>query len=163
MPRSQQGCPNPSHRRNPANNSIANLAIVSLDCHSRVTGRRGLGRSYTPEEVRKYKAGWERYIRAIRQVRRPLVKRGNKELLSQIDVMVCEIIALNPKNVERAQELLDLLHEIHFYAGRSEITQNILRAYPKTPLCPFRGPGRVRDSMPYISSVRRSRVSRQRA
>lgn len=112
---------------NPANNSIGNLAVVSLDCHSRVTGRRGLGRSYTPEEVRKYKAGWERYVLALRRVRRPQVRRGNKELLSQIDVIVCEIIALNPKNVERAQELLDLLYEIHFYAGRPEITQNILK------------------------------------
>lgn len=38
-----------------------------------------------------------------------------------------------------------------------------LRAYPKTRCAPFRGPGRVRDSMPYTSSVRCSRVSRQRA
>ena len=42
-----------------ANNTFANLAVLSLDCHSLVTGNEGLGRRYTAGEVTRYKAQWE--------------------------------------------------------------------------------------------------------
>src|SRR2546422_6233881 len=48
----------------------SNLAVVCLDCHSRVTGARGLGQSYRPGEVRKYKRTWERRLEARRQDRK---------------------------------------------------------------------------------------------
>jgi hypothetical protein len=41
------------------NNDWDNLAVVCLDCHSRVTGDEGLGRRYKPEEVSLYKERWE--------------------------------------------------------------------------------------------------------
>src|SRR2546425_13378027 len=44
---------------NSSNNSIKNLAVLSLDCHSIVTGDEGLGRSYSPREVANYKSDWE--------------------------------------------------------------------------------------------------------
>jgi hypothetical protein len=42
-----------------ANNDPANLAVVCLDDHSRVTGDEGLGRRFSPAEVRVYKRRWE--------------------------------------------------------------------------------------------------------
>ncbi|MDQ1639010.1 MAG: hypothetical protein QOF62_2349 [Pyrinomonadaceae bacterium] len=42
-----------------SNNTFANLAVLSLDCHSLVTGDEGLGRSYTAGEVARYKTHWE--------------------------------------------------------------------------------------------------------
>ena len=42
-----------------ANNEHENLAVVCLDCHSKVTGNEGLGRSYSTGEVSIYKAKWE--------------------------------------------------------------------------------------------------------
>ncbi len=41
------------------NNEWENLAVLCLDCHSRVTGDEGLGRKYKPEEVTLYKERWE--------------------------------------------------------------------------------------------------------
>jgi hypothetical protein len=48
----------------PSNNDPENLAVVCLDDHSRVTGNEGLGRSFKPGEVAKYKRQWEGTCRA---------------------------------------------------------------------------------------------------
>jgi len=53
---------------NHANNADRNLAVLCLDCHSRVTGRRGLGRSFSVAEVRKYKVDWESLVRKRRSL-----------------------------------------------------------------------------------------------
>src|SRR5437016_3495748 len=44
---------------NNSNHDPSNLAVVCMDCHSRVTGDEGLGRRYSEEEVREYKRQWE--------------------------------------------------------------------------------------------------------
>jgi len=44
----------------PSNNNAMNLAVLCVDCHSRVTGDEGLGRKYSPEEVRLFKESWEK-------------------------------------------------------------------------------------------------------
>src|SRR6266516_5334091 len=49
------------------NNINENLAVLCLDCHSKVTGPRGLGRSFSDEEVRKYKHDWESIVERRRQ------------------------------------------------------------------------------------------------
>ena len=43
----------------PSNFRFENLAVLSLDCHSLVTGDEGFGRKYTPGEVSRYKEHWE--------------------------------------------------------------------------------------------------------
>ncbi len=42
-----------------SSNSIENLAVLCLDCHSIVTGDEGLGRRYSQGEVSHYKKDWE--------------------------------------------------------------------------------------------------------
>lgn len=46
---------------NPSNHVPENLAVVCHDCHSRVTGDEGLGRSFSPREVSLYKQRWEQH------------------------------------------------------------------------------------------------------
>lgn len=109
---------------NPSNNGPGNLAVVCHDCHSRVTGARGLGRAYTPSEVRKYKRSSERQVLESRRVHRPIV-RYKKEVVSRIDFLICEILACE-KNPNRAKELLELLYELHVWRGDREIDARII-------------------------------------
>jgi hypothetical protein len=41
------------------NNTLDNLAVVCRDCHSKITGARGLGRKYSAYEVKENKRHWE--------------------------------------------------------------------------------------------------------
>jgi len=50
----------------PRNNTFDNLAVVCLNCHSKITGKRGLGRAYKPGEIKKYKQAWEDHVQKIR-------------------------------------------------------------------------------------------------
>lgn len=108
----------------PGNNRVANLAIVCLDCHSRVTGPRGLGKAHTPGEVRRYKRSWELQVLDTRRVRRPRITY-KKELVSQIDFIVCEILACGRDN-PRAIELLDMLFELHLWRGSRQVDRAIV-------------------------------------
>jgi hypothetical protein len=109
---------------NSSSNTISNLAVICLDCHSRVTGKRGLGRSYGPGEVRKYKASWEKQVLATRRTNRSIV-RYQKELISQIDLMFCEILA-SPRNGKRIKELLEIIYQLHLWRGSPTINNKIL-------------------------------------
>ena len=109
---------------NKSNNNPANLAVLCLDCHSQITGRRGLGRSYTHSEVRMYKRSWEQYVQDKRRVHKPQI-RYRKELISQIDLIVCEILGCRTNN-PRSEELLGLLYELHLWRGNHEIDKKIV-------------------------------------
>lgn len=109
---------------NPSNNTLDNLAVVCLDCHSRVTGTRGLGRSYSRVEVRKYKRSWDQQVQYSRHVHHPRITY-RKELITQIDLIVCEILACPPRD-SRVKVLLDMLYEIFLWRGNREITRKII-------------------------------------
>lgn len=109
----------------PANNDPTNLIVVCLDCHSRITGRRGLGRAFTVEEVRSYKRSWEARVRASRGAYKSIGAPRRKQLITQIDLIVCEILACE-KNVARANELLDLLYELNLWRGSQPLTKSIV-------------------------------------
>jgi len=110
---------------NPSNNDLVNLVVVCLDCHSRVSGRRGLGKAYTAGEIRKYKRQWETRVRAARDAHKTTTVRREKELITQIDLIVCEILACD-KNVARGSELLDLLYELNLWRGNRRLTSSIV-------------------------------------
>jgi len=48
---------------NPENNQPENLAVLCLNCHSRVTSNEGLGKSYSPSEVYIQKERWEAHCK----------------------------------------------------------------------------------------------------
>jgi hypothetical protein len=95
-----------------------------MDCHSRITGKRGFGRSFSSGEVKRYKLSWERQVLIDRKVRKPAI-RYRKELVSQIDMIVCEILALEGE-IRRAEQLLDVLFELHLWRGSQEIDVKII-------------------------------------
>lgn len=109
---------------NPAHASVDNLAVVCLDCHSLITGTRGLGQSYRPGEVRRYKRSWELQIQDRRKVHRPII-RYERELISQIDLIICEIIALDARN-PRVKVLFELLYQLYLWRGSNKITAKLL-------------------------------------
>jgi hypothetical protein len=112
---------------NHAHHSMSNLAVVCLDCHSLVTGTRGLGKHYSPGEVRKYKFSWDQHVRDSRQVKGPKI-RYKKELISQIDLLICQILA-NRTNIPRVKELLSVLFELHLWRGGPEINSKIIEGF----------------------------------
>lgn len=112
---------------NRGNNNPNNLAVVCLDCHSRVTGPSGLGRSYSHGELRRYKRSWEQQVQESRGAHRPQI-RYKRELISQIDIIVCEILALKPNNT-RIEELFNLLYELHIWRGSPQINKKIIEGF----------------------------------
>lgn len=108
----------------PSDNDIDNLAVLCLDCHSQVTGARGLGKSYRAGEVRKYKRSWELQVQESRKVHRPRIQY-TKELISQIDLLVCEIRVLDRQS-SRIPLLFDLLYELYLWRGSREIATKLL-------------------------------------
>jgi len=50
----------------PKDHSSANLAVLCLDHHSRISGDEGFGRQFTADEVRRYKVSWEALVRTTR-------------------------------------------------------------------------------------------------
>lgn len=112
---------------NNSNNEQENLAVVCLDCHSKITGRRGLGKAFKPGEVKRYKRAWEKQVQDMRKIHRPRIYYG-KELISQIDLIVCEILACS-KNKPRVEELLDILYELHLWRGNRELDKKIIEGF----------------------------------
>jgi hypothetical protein len=109
----------------PSNNDLGNLTVVCLDCHSRLTGRRGLGRAYTCGEVRRYKRNWEACVRATSGAHQSVAGQRQKELVSQEDLSVCEILACE-KDAVRAAQLLDVLYELNLWRGSRRITGSVV-------------------------------------
>lgn len=106
------------------NNKASNLAVVCLDCHSKITGRRGLGQSYSTGEVRKYKRSWDKIVLDARRVHKPQI-RYKKELVSQIDFIICDVLA-RKQDSPRVGELLNILFELHLWRGGPEIDAKIV-------------------------------------
>lgn len=109
---------------NNSNNKPNNLGVVCLDCHSRITSTRGLGKSYTPGEVRRYKRAWEKQVEDSRRIHRPQIKY-QKELISHIDIIICEILAMKSNN-PRIEDLINVLYEVHLWRGTKAIDSKIL-------------------------------------
>jgi hypothetical protein len=99
--------------RNKADNRLRNLAVVCMDCHSRVTGTRGLGKRFSASEVRAYKGDWEALIAKKHSLnlvpRRELTRRQNDLMEFDITRNVSELAATrDPKRARQILEILDV-------------------------------------------------------
>lgn len=74
---------------NNSNNELGNLAVLCLDCHSQITGTRGLGKSYSPIEVKRYKQEWENIVR--KKFGLPGIERAKKIPKIEKQLFVFEI------------------------------------------------------------------------
>lgn len=99
------------HIINRNNNNPSNLAVLCLDCHSRVTGSRGLGKKFTEQEIKHYKKDWEFRVKRKRGlILEPykVIKKNELNLLHfEIKKNIFEYSIT--KNLQRAKEILDLL------------------------------------------------------
>jgi hypothetical protein len=111
----------------PSNRSIANLAVVCLDCHSLVTGAQGLGRHYGAGEVGRYKRTWERVVLYRRSKHKPPTRAVQRELIGQIDVIICQILAA--PNDTRRKELLEVIYNLHLWRGTPRIDNQIVEGF----------------------------------
>ncbi len=101
---------------NASNNSSTNLAVLCLDCHSRVTGLRGLGRRFSPFEVRRYKKEWEylnrRFAIALMPKYRKIPKLEKELFTFEIKRTVYEIMATKDSDrdsIDRAFQFLQMV------------------------------------------------------
>jgi len=110
------------------NNDPANLAILCLDCHSKVTGERGLGRKYSELEVKKYKRNWEYMVRKRRHlIYEPYRKSSKAEEEStrfEISKNLYELVAT--QNPVRMKEILRLLDMYYIFEGQRQFILNTL-------------------------------------
>jgi hypothetical protein len=74
--------------------------------------------------LRKYKLSWERQVFESRNIHRPST-RYRRELITQVDLIICEILAVKPTS-DRAKELLNILFELHLWRGTNEIDSKIV-------------------------------------
>jgi hypothetical protein len=111
-----------------SNHDPTNLAVLCLDCHSRVTGTRGLGRKYSSTEVEKYKRDWEFIVRKKRHlIIEPYRKPQRSEVRPtrfEIKRNLYELAAT--KNSKRAKEILELMDIYHMYDLESDYILHIL-------------------------------------
>ena len=107
-----------------SNNALRNLAVLCLECHSRVTGDEGLGRSFTAGEIKQYKRTWEFMVRK-RLIGEEARRRPMKEGVSYFDRTACEILAMNDGD-PRIGEKLETLSNLNIIVG---CTDEILNTF----------------------------------
>lgn len=99
---------------NTSDNNPSNLAVLCLDCHSKVTGDEGLGRRFTLGEIKKYKKTWEHLVRE--RLLGLTGKQDEKSEISYFDLTVSEILAMEDRD-PRINEKLKTLYELNIFKG----------------------------------------------
>jgi hypothetical protein len=94
---------------NNQNDAEDNLCVVCLDCHSRVTGRRGLGKAFSAKEVGLYKQQWEDMVQAeAKSLSRARAKPSTGQIrylmLAQVKMTVYRILAMPDSNAKLLEE-----------------------------------------------------------
>ncbi len=84
-----------------------------MNCHSKVTGKQGLGKAFLADEVRAYKRGWEEYVRALKGdfASPKRILKGVESRLVEFDIrkQVYELeIEEDPKRIQAILSLLFL-------------------------------------------------------
>ena len=102
------------------NNAIHNLAVVCLDCHSKITGRRGLGKNYSHLEVIKYKRNWESTIKRQRSLglqKKSLGPHQDSTLKIEVKKILYKIASTD--KITEIKENLQLLYVYNIYGIHS--------------------------------------------
>jgi hypothetical protein len=101
------------------NNTPENLAVMCLDCHSKVTGASGLGRKFTSLEVKLNKRSWEYTVRKKRGVFRHRI--GEREppfyMRTEIRRIIYELAVT--KEIKIAKDRIELLWIYHILEAKA--------------------------------------------
>lgn len=109
---------------NPSDNSLVNLTVLCLDCHSRVTSNEGLGRRISLGELRKYKREWESLNSGQLVKPESLAKNVEKGLL-KADISRLMIQAISLKSTTRR---LEAIKQIESYGVYFDVRDFVLKA-----------------------------------
>ncbi len=123
-----------------ANNSLENLAVLCLDCHSKVTGRRGLGKSYSRYELKRYKLQWQNVVRksyglatARRAIKIPKLERQLFQF--EIKRLIHQMIGCNDSDKDTLNQNFDTLLSISILEGlEKEIISQLNFAFALTAI-----------------------------
>lgn len=100
---------------NNSNNESSNLAVVCLECHSKVTGDEGLGRRYSSGEIKRYKRTWESMSKERLISQLPKFPKEN-ESVSFFAITVSEIVSMKDGD-PRIEEKLNTFWELSTMTG----------------------------------------------
>ena len=100
---------------NNSNNDPSNLALVCLECHSKVTGDEGLGRRYSSGEIKRYKRTWESMSKERLISQLPKFPEKN-ESVSFFAITVSEIVSMKDGD-PRIKEKLNTFWELSTMTG----------------------------------------------
>lgn len=110
----------------PSNNTFSNLAVLCLDCHSKVTSEEGLGREYSVGELRKYKREWESINTGGLMRPESLTKSVKNELLkADISRLMIQVISLNSMD-QRLEAIQQIENYSIYFVGVREFVLNAL-------------------------------------
>lgn len=107
------------------NNDMSNLSVLCLDCHSKVTGKRGRGRSYTPLEVSKNKRDWEYKVKIKRGLIHVPVRTSKKlrKTLYEFEIgrKIYQLIAIKDNDIKQIDEILEFLYLLSIFEDYTDI------------------------------------------
>ena len=101
-----------------SNSHIDNLAVLCLDCHSRVSSDEGLGRRFTTGEVRKYKREWES-LNLSKLEAKPKIDEVQAAIL-RADISRLMVEAISLSDAQRRLEALEQIETYSIYLGMQE-------------------------------------------
>jgi len=88
------------------------LVVLCVNCHSRVERGGGLGKGFTPTELKRYKAQWTKEVKRRRKANIAL----DREFATVVELEVrklsysFESIKIDVANEERAADILSVMH-----------------------------------------------------
>lgn len=98
-----------------SNNNPTNLAVLCLECHSKVTGNEGLGRRYAPGKIVQYKKTWELAAKG-KLVGKRIAREPRNKAMSYFELTACEILAMDDGD-SRIREKIGTLYQLNTVTG----------------------------------------------
>ncbi len=139
---------------NSSNNDVNNLAVLCLDCHSKVTGTRGLGKSYSQLELKRYKHEWEKIVKkkygfpsATRA--KPIPKIEKQLFVFEIKRLIYEMLSARDSQQSIFERNFDALWNISILEGlQKEIIEHLSYAFVLSAISQVNKPIALANALP---------------
>jgi len=139
---------------NNSNNNLKNLAVLCLDCHSKVTGKRGLGKSYSELELKRYKQEWEVFMKrevglSSFQKPRNIPKIEKQLFVFEIKRIIYQMISTDDSNKEFLDKGFETLWNISLLENvQKEIIEHLQYTFSLTAISQTNKPITLANALP---------------